>query len=438
MDLISFLALLIFFGGYTLITLEHKLGTNKSAISLVLGATLWILASFVVPKDVISHLLHDTGTEIFSIVAFLLAAMALVEILIHYRFFDIIRTKLAKLHLKDKKQFAIMGVLTFFLSAVLDNLTVTIVMIQIARQFFTGKNLIISAAGIVILANAGGAWSPIGDVTTIMLWLADKFSAMEIITHTFIPSAILGLISGGLIMRQLEDTKKDLIKDADIRLSRGERTVITVALMSFSLPVIMNLVGLPPYLGLLLGLGIVWGLIEYAKYRSKTPTHLNANIERLLQKTDIASLQFFIGILLAVSALNAFGLLEQISVFVFGENQEILRVAIGSVIIGLLSAIVDNVPLTALSIDLIKITDPYIWTFIALTVGTGGSALVVGSVSGVVAMGMVKDLTFENYLKIATVPALVGYFAAVIAYAIIFYLFDRGAFLTLLPVTNLL
>lgn len=432
MDLFSIIAICAFVLGYTAITLEHKFSTNKSAVALSLGAVLWIIASFSVDSNTLEHHLHDAAAEVFQIVAFLLAAMALVEILTHYRFFDIIRTKLAQLKLPDRKQFMIMGVLTFFLSAILDNLTVTIVMIQIARQFFNGKNMLIAAAGIVILANAGGAWSPIGDVTTIMLWLANKFTAIEIIKNTFVPSTALAIISGWLLVRQMENRTSDVITDQNIRLSRGEKTVIATTLLSFSLPVIMNLAGLPPYLGLLLGLGVVWGLIEFAKYRSKTPTHLNANIEGLLQKTDISSLQFFIGILLSVSALNAFGILEKVSIFIFGENQQALQVAIGSVVIGLLSAIVDNVPLTALSIDLIKSTDPFIWTFLALTVGTGGSALIIGSVAGVVAMGMVKELTFGKYLKIATIPALVGYLAAVLVYAIVFYLFDRDAFISLL------
>lgn len=432
MDLFSLIAISAFVVGYAAITLEHKFSTNKSAVALSLGVLLWILASMAVEKHELSHQLHDAAAEVFQIIAFLLAAMALVEILTHYRFFDIIRTKLAQMKLNDRRQFMIMAILTFFLSAVLDNLTVTIVMIQIARQFFKGKNMLISAAGIVILANAGGAWSPIGDVTTIMLWLADKFTAVEIITHTFIPAAVLGLISGWMMMRQMDNSKTDAQVDANIKLTKGEKTVITTTLVSFSFPLIMNLAGLPPYLGLLLGLGMVWGLIEFAKYRSKTPTHLNANIEGLLQKTDISSLQFFIGILLAVSALNAFGILEKVSSFIFGAEQQALQVAVGSVIIGLLSAIVDNVPLTALSIDLIKIADPYMWTFLALTVGTGGSALVIGSVAGVVAMGMVKELTFGKYLKIATIPALVGYFAAVIVYSLIFYFFDRDAFISLL------
>lgn len=423
MDIFTGIILGIFGAGYALITLEHKVSTHKSAVALALGAILWIVvASVIRDKEFLSHSLHDAGAEIFQIVAFLLAAMALVEILVHYRFFDIVRTKLAKMKLRDQNQFVVIGILTFFLSAVLDNLTVTIVMTQIARQFFKDKNLLVVVAGIIILANAGGAWSPIGDVTTIMLWLAQKYSAVDIITHAFIPSAILGLVAGWMMRRQITDTKNDYLVDKNITLSRGEKTIITASFVSFTFPIILNVVGLPPYLGLLLGLGLVWGLIEFAKNRSKTPTHLNANIDSLLQKTDISSIKFFIGILLAVSALHAAGVLETVSHFVFGEHQELNRLITGSVVMGLLSAIVDNVPLTALSIDLIKTQNPTLWSFVALTVGTGGSALVIGSVAGVVAMGMVKNLTFGTYLRIATVPALVGYFAAVGSFILLFFL----------------
>jgi len=419
MDIFGILALGIFGAGYALITLEHKLSTNKSAIALAIGSILWILLAATSPdKDHLTHVLHDTGAEIFSIIAFLLAAMAIVEILAHYRFFDLIRMKLMKMKLNDKRQFVVMGILTFFLSALLDNLTITIVMVQIARQFFVGKNLLIAVAGIVILANAGGAWSPIGDVTTIMLWLADKFTVMEIITHTLVPSMVIAVVSGYLLLRQMIDSKKDAIMDKGIRLSKGEKTVITACLVSFTFPLFMNLIGLPPYLGLLLGLGIVWCIIEYAKYHSTTTSHLKANIDMLLQKTDISSLKFFIGILLAVAALNTFGVLEIVSVLLFGANEDPTRLMTGTAAIGLLSAIVDNVPLTALSIDLIESTNPFVWTFMALAVGTGGSALIIGSVAGVVAMGMVKELNFGNYLKIATIPAVVGYIAGLASYVV--------------------
>ncbi len=413
MHIAGIFAIIIFIFGYILITIEHKIGTHKSAISLALGASLWILASFSVNKNELSHAVHEAGTEVFGILAFLLSAMTLVEILIHYRFFDIIRIKLSSLKLNDRKQFLMMCLLTFFLSAILDNLTVTIVMIQIARRFFKEKNLLIAAAGIVVLANAGGAWSPIGDVTTIMLWLAHKFSALDIILKGFLPSAILGIISSLMLVRKMDDTSFEIREEMSIKLSKGEKIIIFFSIVSFSFPLFMNMLGLPPYMGLLLGLGFSWLLIEFIRTKSHKETHLEANIERLLQKTDIASLKFFVGILLSVSALQTLGVLEMVSHTIIGENPDFNRLVIGNSVLGLLSAIVDNVPLTALAIDIIKVNNPEIWVLTALTVGTGGSALVIGSVSGVVAMGMIKGLTFEKYLKIATLPAIVGYVAAI-------------------------
>lgn len=415
--MIEILAIAIFICGYILITLEHRLGTHKSAISLALSGVLWILAGVSLQnKENLEHYIAEAGTEVFGIVAFLLAAMALVEILIHYRFFDFIRMKLSSLHFTDKKQFVVMGILTFFLSAILDNLTVTIVMIQIARRFYKDENLLVAAAGIVILANAGGAWSPIGDVTTIMLWLAGKFDAISIIMQGILPSATLAIIALTLLTKQIKNNIFEIKEELQMKFSKGEKAVISLILASFSLPLFMNFLHLPPYMGLLLGLGMVWILIEFAKTRSHTQTHLVANIDGLLQKTDISSLKFFIGILLSVSALHAMGILETVSHLVLGENPSFERLVSGNVTMGLLSAIVDNVPLTAIAIDTIKTTDPSMWVLTAITVGTGGSALIIGSVAGVVAMGMVKQLTFDKYLKIATFPAISGYFAAVVVW----------------------
>ena len=413
-SLLTIFAVFIFVIGYILITLEHRIGTHKSAISLALAGALWIIAGIEArDKNLLEQHLSEAGTEVFSIVVFLLAAMALVEILIHYRFFDLLRMKLSSLHFSDKKQFVVIAILTFFLSAILDNLTVTIVMIQIARRFYKEENLLVAAAGIVVLANAGGAWSPIGDVTTIMLWLAGKFDAFSIISQGFLPSAVIGIVSLWMIGKKIRNSSFEVKEELKLKFSKGEKSIIYLALFSFSLPLFMNFLHLPPYMGLLLGLGLVWLLIEFAKTRSQRETHLGANIDRLLQRVDISSLEFFIGILLSVSALHALGILEIVSHALFGESFSFERVLSGNVIMGLLSAVVDNVPLTAIAIDTIKATDPSLWVLTALTVGTGGSALIIGSVAGVVAMGMIKQLTFGKYLKIASLPAVVGYFAAV-------------------------
>jgi len=370
--MLSLLAAGVFVLGYVLITLEHRFHTNKSAISLALAAILWIITSFAL-NDVehLRHAVSEAGVEVFNIVVFLLAAMTLVEILIHYRFFDFIRVKLLKLKLDDKKQFLVIGVLTFFLSAILDNLTITIVMIQIARRFFKGENLLVVAAGIVILANAGGAWSPLGDVTTIMIWLAGKFSALEIIMRTFLPSLVLGIVASLMMARRIGKTTEDIKEEKFQRFSRGEKLVIATALGSFSLPLVMSQLGLQPYFGLLLGLGLTWLIVDFVKNRSQTQTHLTANIESFLQKTDIASIKFFIGILLAVSALHTIGVLETFSHLLLGEEQDYVRVIIGNGALGLLSAIVDNVPLTALALDIITLEQTSVWTFLAYCVGIG-------------------------------------------------------------------
>jgi Na+/H+ antiporter NhaD/arsenite permease-like protein len=408
------LALIIFVLGYALITMEHFVSAHKSSVAMVLAVLLWLTAAQSgISGAILEHGIHTAGSDIFEIVVFLLAAMSLVEVLVHYKFFDIIRNKLAKYNLKDNAQFIILAYITFFLSAVLDNLTVTIVMVQIARRFFKDKNLLVVVCGIIVMANAGGSWSPIGDVTTIMIWLAAKFSSWQIITQGFLPALILGSVTTFLLNRKIKHGGSEVHENGQVHLTSSEKYVIAAAFGSFALPVIMHSLGLRPYMGLLLGLGIVWAMVEFYKVRSDVPTHLEANIEKILQKTDISSLNFFIGILLSVSALEAMGILDILSKIAFGAEQAFTRVAIGNVATGLLSAIVDNVPLTALSINVIKIADPHIWILLALTVGTGGSVLIIGSVAGVVAMGMVKELNFQEYIKIASVPVLVGYFIGV-------------------------
>ncbi|MBP9690660.1 hypothetical protein KBD81_01125, partial [Candidatus Woesebacteria bacterium] len=240
--------------------------------------------------------------------------------------------------------------------------------------------------------------------------LAGKFDASTIILEGILPALSLGVVSMILLVRKLERSTKDLNESKDnIKLTRGETAIISLALLSFTLPLLMHSLGLEPYMGLLFGLGLVWTLIEYVRVRSQKKTHLEANIEHLLQKTDISSLKFFTGILLSVSALKAMGVLDFMSHAIFGENPEMTRIIVANVGLGLFSAIVDNVPLTALALDIITSSNTHVWVLLALAVGTGGSFLIIGSVAGVIAMGMVKELTFDKYMKIASVPALAGY-----------------------------
>lgn len=418
METLSIIAGGLFCLGYFLISLEHKFNTHKSAIALTLGGVLWLLAAVDLRGDEsgLDHALTHAGAEIFSIVAFLLAALSIIEILVHYRLFDLIRSKLIKLKVRDKQQFIIIILITFILSGLLDNIATTIAMLQIARRFFTGRNMIIAASGIIVAANAGGAWSPIGDITTILLWLADKFTATEVIKYGFLPSVTLAVVTTTLLYRKLDNEnflKRE--KNDDIILSHGEKLVIATALSSFTFPLFMSFVGLPPYMGLLLGLGLTWCIIEYAKHRThgKNETHMSANIDKIIQTVDLSSVKYIMGILLAVIALSTIGVLTWLSHQVVGTNPSESHIIFTNIGLGVLSGIVDNASLVAIAIETLPVFDPEMWSLTAIVAGNGGSLMVIASAAGVVAMGSYKQLTVGEYLKTATVPVIVGFIAAI-------------------------
>ncbi len=409
----------IFIICYLLITLEGKLKVSKSAAALLAGSISWIAVGIASPHLVEEHI-GEVGFEIFNITVFLLAAMSLVEILVHYRAFDAIRERIEAWKLSEVAQLGVISVIAFFLSAIIDNLTTTIIMIQIARRFFWGPNLAVAAVGIVIAANAGGAFSPIGDITTIMLWLADKFTALQIMGWAFLPAVAISVVSGALLSRKLskESHVRDEVPVACKKLTTSEKAVISLVVVSFILPIVVKFAGLPPVFGLLLGLGITWAAIDALKARAAGETHMTASIEHLIQKADIASIKFFIGILLAVSALSALGVLETVSSVVYGSGGSTTAIVSGNILLGLISSFLDNIPLTAIAIDMLDVSSPALWSLLALAVGTGGSLLAVGSAAGVVATGMVKDLTFGRYFKIGFIPAFLGFVAGMIVWGV--------------------
>jgi Na+/H+ antiporter NhaD/arsenite permease-like protein len=420
------LASIIFVVGYVLITLEHYWKINKSITATALASILWgAIALSGSDHELVEAALHNLSGETFSLVVFLLAAMTLVEILVHYRFFDYLRARLFALGLKDNAQLILITGITFVLSAIIDNLTTTIVMVQIARRFFKGKNLLIAAGSIVVAANAGGAFSPIGDVTTIMIWLAGKFTALEVIRWGILPALSILVVSTWLFVRQIEGSTADEKPTHEvIALSGSEKFVIGISFASFVLPLLAHLAGLPPFMGLLLGVGIVGLVIGFfVNTKGSHESHLSVDIEKLLGKVDITSLLFFIGILFAVGALGFLGILDQVSAGLFGADPAPARLIAGSVLLGMFSAIVDNIPLTAAALDILQTTDFRLWVLLALCVGTGGSMLVIGSAAGVVAMGMVKELTFKQFVKVASIPALAGYIAAIVVWYIQYLLF---------------
>lgn len=419
----------IFILGYVYIALEHKSHINKSGISLALGGILWLIVAFIEHnKSEISLSIHENGAEIFSIVVFLLSAMTIVELLVHYQLFDWIREKIVKNKISQIKLFWLLGLLTFVMSAFLDNLTTTLIMIQIGRKIYKDKNnFLIFVANTIIAANAGGAASPIGDVTTIMLWLANKFNALQVISIGIIPAIVAWVIPQYLMGKKIKAHEESEKANPDFDLVDEEKvkpywSIILVGLFSFVLPVVFNLVGLPPFLGLVLGLGFLWIFIDI-KAKNGQSDHTTGRVINIIQKTDISTLKFFIGILLAVGALSYIGILKDLNNFIFGSEFNSTRIIIGNTILGLTSSILDNVPLVAASIKMFSSAVPHsMWVLLAITAGTGGSMLVIGSAAGVAAMGQVKDLNFSFYLKNATLPAFLGYVFAVATWVLMYYL----------------
>lgn len=417
------LASTVFMAGYAIIAQEDRLNLNKALTGAALAGTLWLIIALTGDHATLHSSLEILGADVFGLIIFLLSAMLLVEVLDHYRFFDLVRAQIAALKLNDYHQCWTIAVISFFLSAIIDNLTTTIVMLELSRRFFSGKNLTYAAATIIIAANAGGAWSPIGDITTIMLWLAGKYTASQIITWGFLPSLSLLFVSVSLIAKNVRTSTADT-NEVINSPSRSEYAVIITALSSFALPLAFKQLGLPPYFGLLFGMGIVGIVIALFSRRTRArQSHLTADIHTMLKKVDFASIIFFAGILLAVGALKHLGILATISQLLFGEAPTFTRLVTANAALGMLSALIDNIPLTAAAIDILNTTDPRLWVLLALTVGTGGSMIIIGSAAGVVAMNRVKGLDFFSYLRIAGFPAAAGYVVCIAVWVIQYLLF---------------
>jgi Na+/H+ antiporter NhaD/arsenite permease-like protein len=396
------------------IALDRYYAADKAAVTLVVGAVSWGIVTLWIGGDY-EHQFLEMGAEIVAIFMFLFAAMTLVEILSAHGFFDAIRFALARRRLSEKKQFAAIMVMTFWLSAALDNLTITIVMVTLALRFFQGRNRLIASAGIVIIANAGGAWSPIGDVTTIMIWLEGKFSAWQVISQGLFPSLVMGAVATVLLMWKLTPDSPDT-DEPYTPLVRRQKLVNGVVLSCFALPFVAHMVHLPPYLGLLFGLGVVWLLVHHleAKAKRNGDTQLGVDLEEQFKEVNYPTLLFLAGILAAVSALGAAGILQQAVSLL--EGRSFLETVCWVTVLGVASAVVDNVPLTAIALDVIQITDPGIWVLLALAVGTGGSLTVFGSAAGVVAMNKTEGLDFGTYFRLAFPAVAISYIVGMAAW----------------------
>lgn len=425
---------LLFIVGYILIATEHKTHINKSGIAIVLGASLWLIIAIISPDKVkVSHAIAENGSEIFQIVIFLLAAMTIVEILVFFKFFDWIREQITKREMSSTKLFWVLGFLTFIISAFLDNLTTTLIMIQIGRKIYKNEKIfLIYVANTIIAANAGGAASPIGDVTTIMLWLSGKYNAIEILRDGTIPALVTWVIPQYLLtykIRNIIFVRK--INEIYEEKAKPNWVIIFLALSSFILPIIFNLVGLPPFIGLLLGLGIIWTFVDM-KAKNGNDDYKMGKVVNMIKNVDIVTLKFFIGILLAVGALSYVGLLTATNDLIFGNEVNEIRIIIGNTFLGLLSSVVDNVPLVAAAIKMFPAeVTPDLWVLLALTAGTGGSIFVIGSAAGVAAMGQVEELvnkgeltqklSFAYYMKVASIPALLGFMGGITTWLLLAY-----------------
>ncbi|MCX6611085.1 MAG: sodium:proton antiporter NhaD [Acidobacteria bacterium] len=414
---------IVFFFGYALIALAETIHINKAATSLAMGGSLMFMAATRPGAHFAEEITH-MGSETMGVVGFLLCAMTLVEILVDFQFFDWVRFRLLKLGLGKRGQYFAISICTFFFSSALDNLTTTIVMLRIAALFFRGKSLFFTACAIISAANSGGAWSPIGDVTTFMLWAAKKFTTLELIQTTFLPSLASFTVVALWLSRGITPASEDESSGMVTSMHWSQWLIITLCLASFTGPFFAVQAGLPAYTGLMLGLGLVWMMQEFfRKTQTKQTSLMGQKIEALIEKIDIPSLQFFIGILAAVTALHMVGSLQSMTQLLYGEGTG--RTIVGHTILGLSSAIFDNVPLTAIAIQSFSGTDGTLWSLLAFTVGTGGSILVIGSAAGVVAIGIldklreeyghdfVAPLSFGAYAKHAALPNITGFFAGV-------------------------
>lgn len=414
--------IVIFILGYLGIAFEHNIRINKSATALVAGVLCWtVYILFSGNQELVSEqLLHHLG-NVSQILFFLLGAMTIVELIDAHDGFEFI-TKRVKTTSK-RKIIWIISTLTFFLSALLDNLTTTIVMISLVRKLVKEENDRWIIAGIIVIAaNAGGAWSPIGDVTTTMLWIGNQITAGNIIVKLIVPSLVCILIP--LLVMQVRF--KGHISPPDNRVefegatpsTAKERATVFFTGIGFLLfvPVFKTVTHLPPFMGMLLALGLMWMITETIHSGKDEEERMAFSVAHALKKIDASSVLFFLGILLAVSALESTHQLELLAGWM-DDNLKDQNVIVTS--IGILSSVVDNVPLVAAAQGMYSLqtfpTDHYFWEFLAYCTGTGGSILIIGSAAGVAAMGIEK-INFIWYLKKLGWLAFLGYISGALIY----------------------
>jgi Na+/H+ antiporter NhaD/arsenite permease-like protein len=419
--------LIVFALGYLTITLEHTIKINKSATALITAVLCWtLIISNASNKEIIIEQLSHHLSSISEIVFFLLGAMTIVEIIDAHDGFQNI-TESIKTTNKTKLIWLI-SVITFFLSAVLDNLTTTIVMISILNKLIEDKKTKWLLLGLVIIAsNAGGAWSPIGDVTTTMLWIGGQISPLNIIKQTFLASLVSMVIPTLIINYMVKgniELKPNVENNLNFNKNSFERNLFFYLGISCLLfvPIFKTITHLPPYMGMLLSLGIIWTITELIHNKKLDNEKGILSVSHALRKIDTPSILFFFGILMSISSLEVIGILPQMASTL---NNSVGNINVVAICIGLLSAVFDNVPLVAALQSMYSLNDfpkdHYFWELLAFTAGTGGSCLIIGSAAGVAVMGIEK-IDFFWYLKKMSWIALIGFIAGVSTFLIQHYI----------------
>lgn len=417
----------IFVIAYAAIALEHPLKVNKAASALMGAGLLWtVYALSLGDTHAVSEQLGESLMSTAQIIFFLMGAMTIVELVDAYQGFRLVTDRI-----QTKNPVALLWLVcwvTFFLSSILDNLTTSIVMISLIRKLIPNKDMRMFFAGmIVIAANAGGAWTPIGDVTTTMLWIGGQISTVNIMQVLFIPSVMCMLVPLIYLTFTLKGTLGEQpveqeggyghepVKGGTVMLFLGVGALVFV-------PIFKTITHMPPYIGMLFGLGVLWVVSEMINPHADEALRKPYTAAGALQRIDTSSVLFFLGILLAVGALESMAIL--------GQFAKWLDQAVGSqsmivTLIGLMSAVIDNVPLVAASMGMYSLDtypmDHFIWEYLAYCAGTGGSILIIGSAAGVAVMGMEK-IDFIWYLKRISLIAMLGYFAGCGTYLLIYQL----------------
>lgn len=416
----SILIILMFAIGYIVVIFEHQTKINKSSVALLLAVLCWVVFLFSSGHPLSQDLsaLNHHVSSVSQIIFFLMGAMALVELIDSHKGFKIVTDVINTT--SRRKLLWVISLTTFFLSAALDNLTTTILMVSLLRKIVPiQKERMILSIMVVVAANAGGAWTPIGDVTTTMLWIDGQLSSFSVMKALLVPSLVsmfvpllyFTFVSKGKYPVSTEALRKEQAVEP------GAKVVFALGIGGLIfVPIFKAYTGLPPFMGILLSLGILWLVTDLMHHKFDQREHLR--VHTVLSRIDTSSAMFFLGILLAVDALQTAGLLQHLASWLSEAVHSLPMIAS---IIGVFSAVVDNVPLVAATMGMYSIEtypmDHMLWHLIAYTAGTGGSLLIIGSAAGVAMMGMEK-MDFISYMKKASLPVFAGYLAGLGVYLV--------------------